>query len=87
MEIVKFPEQPQDKILTASEWLRKVADTIEENYGMEVKLAAAVVTFTATDGSVYFYDGSGESRSAHAVMAELGLLTIAQNHLINITED
>lgn len=78
MHVVKFPvEQPQ--YMTASDWLRKVADMIEVEHGEEVFLAVGVVTFDATDGSGFFYNTPGEE---NRVLQEIGILELAKNHLI-----
>lgn len=79
MHVVKFPETEKAAYLTASDWLRKVADMIEADHGKEVFLSVGVVTFDATDGSGFFYNTPGDEPR---VLAEIGILELAKNHLI-----
>jgi len=79
MQIVKFPEMAKPEYMTASDWLRRVADLIEEDHGKEVFLSVGVITFDATDGSGFFYNTPGEEER---VLQEIGILELAKNHLI-----
>ena len=85
MEIVNFPKQPKQEATTAGEWLRKIADVVEERYGKDVKLENAVITFSSIDGSVYFYDTG--NNATISITSEIGLLALAQQHLINISAE
>ena len=85
MKVVKFPEPPKEERITAAEWMRKVAEVVERDYGKEVFLASAVVTFSRVDGAVYFYDAGNDT--TEATMGEIGLLGLAQQHLMNISAE
>ena len=85
MEIVKFPEKPKRTATMANDWLRKIAGAVEENYGKDVAIYCAVVTFMDENGSVYLYDFGDES--SVSVTSEIGLLGLAQQHLMNVSSE
>lgn len=84
MKVIKFPEAAKPEYLTAPQWLRKVADKIEEDYGSDVFLDIGVLTFNDTEGGGYFYSTPGEH---DCTLEEIGIMELAKNYLINSTRE
>ena len=80
MHVIDFPKGDKPESITVSQWLRKVAEVLEEEQGDGLNLEVGVITFMAGGGMCFYY---GTPCEASMVIEEIGIIEMTKNYLLN----